>query len=398
VSGFPDLDRCAASPSLIVLGLMAGTSADGVDAAAVRVTGTGPGLTVETLAGTTLLYRDELRTRVLGARDARAEEIAALDLELGARFADAANAVLAAGALAVADVAAIGSHGQTIAHVPGAGVAGRGARRGAATLQIGSAALIAERTGIAVVSDFRSRDVAAGGEGAPLVPYVDWLLLRPDEGVRLAQNLGGVGNVTMVTPEAGDVVAFDTGPANGPLDAAAALLSGGRLRHDEGGEAAARGTPDQAEVEALLRHPWFDTPPPRSLSRDVFAEDFVERFLARREDLSADDALATLTEFVARSVAAALRDHLPSGPGLSGVRDVVVSGGGVHNLQLMRRLAELLSPVPVRSTESVGIDPDEKEAVAFAVLAAETLRGRASSLPQVTGAAGPRVLGSLTPA
>jgi len=384
------------APELTVVGLMAGTSADGIDAVVVRIEGAGPGLRVSTLASAVEPYSDALRERVLGARSACAEDLAVLDAELGDRFACAASSVLESAGLHTDAVDAIGSHGQTVAHVPGRGATGPHGRLGAATLQIGSAALIAERTGLPVVSDFRARDVAAGGEGAPLVPYVDWLLLRIDDGLRLAQNLGGVGNVTLVTPRAEDVQAFDTGPANGPIDAAVALLSGGRLRRDEGGEAASRGAVAQDEVERLLADPWFRTPPPRSLSRDVFAESFVERFVARREDLEGDDVIATLTEFVARSVAAAYREHLSLEEAEFPLTDVVVSGGGVHNAFLMRRLSALLDPTPVRSSAEVGIDPDEKEAVAFAVLAAETLRGRCGNLPRVTGAAGPRLLGSIT--
>jgi len=400
MSALARLAARAAGPEPVVIGLMAGTSADGIDAVVARVgdaaPGSSSGLSVSTLAARTERYPDALRERVLSARLATAEEIARLDLELGELLAHAAQAVLAAAGLGAESVVAIGSHGQTVAHLPGAGVLGPHGRRGAATLQIGSAAVIAERTGVPVVSDFRSRDVAAGGEGAPLVPYVDWLLLRLPEGARLAQNLGGVGNVTLVTPAAEDVRAFDTGPANGPIDAAVALLSGGRLRCDEGGEAATRGTVVHEEVERFLAHPWFRTPPPRSLSRDVFAEPFVEAFIARREDLSGDDVIATLSEFVARSIVDSYREHLPSGERALPLRDVLVSGGGVHNAFLMRRLAQLLDPVPVRSSAEVGLDPDDKEALAFAVLATETLRGRAANLPGVTGAAGRRVLGSIT--
>ncbi len=383
---------------LTVIGLMAGTSADGIDAVVARVgtTALDQSPAIAVLASHAQPYPDALRERVLSARLSPAEEIARLDSELGVCFAHAARAAIDAAGIAIDAVDAIGSHGQTVAHVPGGGIVGPRGRRGAATLQIGSAAVIAEQTGLPVVHDFRARDVAAGGEGAPLVPYVDWLLLRLDDGVRLAQNLGGVGNVTLVTPAASDVRAFDTGPANGPIDAAVALLSGGRLRCDEGGEAAARGVVARDEVERLLAHPWFRTKPPRSLSRDIFAEPFVERFIARREDLSGDDVIATLTEFVARSIVTAYDEHLPRNEQARPLRDVIVSGGGVHNAYLMRRLAELLAPVPVRSSTSVGIDPDDKEALAFAVLAAQTLRGRCANLPQVTGAAGPRVLGSLT--
>ncbi len=383
------LAALAARPSLTAIGLLSGTSADGIDAAVVRVTGSGRGLRAETLGGAVAAHASDLRARILAVRTAGADEIALLHAELGERFAAAARAAIHDAGLDPGTVDLIGSHGQTVAHLP------RGPC-GTATLQIGCPARIAERTGIAVVSDFRARDVAAGGEGAPLVPLVDWLLLARADGDRLVQNLGGVGNVTLVTAEAADVRAFDTGPANGPLDAAARAVLG--MDSDRGGAAAARGRPVASEVERLLAHPWFRSPPPRSLARETFAEPLVRALRERRPDLAPDDLMATLTEFVARSVVAAYRDHLALGTrGGPRVRDVVVSGGGVHNATLMRRLAALLEPLPVLSSAEIGVQPDLREAVAFAVLACEAVRGRPGNLPAVTGAAAPRVLGAFTP-
>ena len=394
VTGLTRLAELAERRALTIVGLMSGTSADGVDAAVVRVSGGADGdVEVATLAGGTFPYPDDLRARVLSARDANVEEIACLHAHLGERFAAAAIQVIAAAGLRPGDVDLIGSHGQTIAHLP------RGADGTTATLQIGCPARIAERTGLSVVSDFRSRDTAAGGDGAPLVPRVDWLLMRRSDGDRLVQNLGGVGNVTLVTGALSRVRAFDTGPANGPLDAAARLLLA--TPTDRGGAAAARGNADEGEVARLLADPWFRTPPPRSLARETFGDAIVGRLIARRPELSAEDVLATLTEFVARSVVDAYREHLgvsPDGRGERGteVRDVVVSGGGVHNDTLMGRLRELLAPLPVRSSADLGVDPDLREAVAFAVLAYLTLRGLPGNVPAVTGARGPRVLGSIT--
>jgi anhydro-N-acetylmuramic acid kinase len=307
-------------------------------------------------------------------------------VEIGEMFAKAALGVIASAGLEPSAVDLVGSHGQTIFHLP------RKGRASAATLQIGEPCVIAERTGIPVVADFRQRDAAAGGEGAPLVPWVDWLLLRPRRGARLAQNLGGVGNVSVVTPRAENVFAFDTGPANAPIDFAASLATGGRLSFDRDGRLAAAGRADESEVRRLLRHPYFRRKPPKSLDRDTFGAEIVRDLIRRRPDLAGEDLVATMTEFVARSVVDSWRRHVPGG-----FDDVVVSGGGVRNPALMRRIGELARPVPVRSSAEVGIDPDAKEAVAFAVLANETISGRPGNLPRVTGARRPVVLGKLIP-
>lgn len=382
------LEAARAKPSRLVVGLMSGTSADGIDAALVRIRGAGSGTRVETLAFVSHPYAPATRAAVLGLRERTATEVCRWNVELGGLFADAALAVVAKAGLRNDDVDFVGSHGQTIVHLP------RAPGRQAATLQIAEPCVIAERTGWPVIADFRMRDVAAGGEGAPLVPWVDWLTLRPSAGERLVQNLGGVGNVTHVTQEPEGVVAFDTGPANGPLDAAASATSGGRLSCDASGGLAAQGRIDEDEVRALLGHPFLGRSPPKSASRETFGEPFVAGLIRRRPDLSPADLLATLTEFVARSVADAYERHLP--PNRAPV-DVVVSGGGVHNATLMARLRRLLDPLPVRSSAELGIDPDAREAVAFAVLANETLHGNPGNLPRVTGARWPVVLGKIVP-
>jgi anhydro-N-acetylmuramic acid kinase len=377
--------RIAARRERVVVGLMSGTSADGIDAAVVRIRGRGDARRVETLASLTVPFAPRTRAAIHALASAGAAEIARWNADLGALFGEAALRVVAKARLTVRDVDAIGSHGQTVVHLP--------PRRGGrgATLQIGEPCVIAEVTGLPVVADFRTRDMAAGGHGAPLVPLVDWLLLRPRRGVRLAQNLGGVGNVTLVTPRRDGVLAFDTGPGNAPIDAAAAIATRGRAAFDEGGRLAAAGRADERAVRGLLRHGYFRRAPPKSLDRGTFALATAEH-LARR--LSGPDLVATATEFVARSVADAYARHVP---GAARAADVVVSGGGVRNPVLMRRLAELLAPVPVRSSADVGIDPDAKEAVAFAVLADLSIEGSAGNLPRVTGARRPVVLGKFVP-
>jgi anhydro-N-acetylmuramic acid kinase len=283
------------------------------------------------------------------------------------------------------EVDLIGSHGQTARHHPRAADAGGRA----ATLQLAEPAVIAERTGVPVVADFRPRDVAAGGEGAPLVPLVDWLLFRRVGATRACLNLGGIANVTVVTERADSVRAFDLGPANMPMDAVVQAWTGGAETFDRDGARAAAGRVDPGLVAELMRHPYLGLPPPKSTGREAFGDVFVAPLLRHYAGREAD-LLASLTRFVAESVAAGIRQWVPEP-----IEEVLVSGGGARNRTLMAELGAALAPVPVRSLAAVGVDPDAKEAVAFAILANETLFGRPGNLPGATGAAGPRVLGKL---
>jgi anhydro-N-acetylmuramic acid kinase len=304
---------------------------------------------------------------------------------LGEEFAQAALGAIDRARRSGLDVHLIGSHGQTARHHPRAWESdGR-----AATLQLGEPAVIAERTGLPVVADFRPRDIAAGGEGAPLVPLVDWLLFRRAGATRACLNMGGIANVTVVTDRVENVQAFDLGPANMPLDLVVHAWTGGAETFDRDGARAAEGRVDSGLVAELLRHPFLALPPPKSTGREAFGDVFVAPLLARYAGREGD-LLASLTRFVAESVAAGIRQWV-SEP----VAEVLVSGGGARNRTLMAALAAALAPVPVRSLAEVGLDPDAKEAVAFAVLANETLFGRPGNVPGATGAAGPRVLGKL---
>jgi len=266
----------------------------------------------------------------------------------------------------------------------------RSAGRVGATLQIGEAAVIAERTGCPVVSDFRVRDVAAGGEGAPLVPLADHLLFRAPGRRRAMQNIGGIANVTLVSDRLADLVAFDNAPGNMPLDTVARAASHGVEAFDRDGIRAARGKIDEALLTELHRHPFLAQPPPKSTGREDFGREFVYPLLTRFDDRR-DDLLATLTRFSAEAIARSYREALPAMPD-----EVYVSGGGALNPTLMRHLVELLAPIPVQSLAALGVDPAAKEAIAFAVLANQTLFGAPGNIPAVTGAAGPRVLGKLS--
>jgi anhydro-N-acetylmuramic acid kinase len=368
-----------------VIGLISGTSADGIDTALVEIQGAGATTRVRLVDFQTRLFDSALRARVLALGEGAAPELLRMHYRLGEEFAQAALGAIDRARRSGLDVHLIGSHGQTARHHPRAWESdGR-----AATLQLGEPAVIAERTGLPVVADFRPRDIAAGGEGAPLVPLVDWLLFRRAGATRACLNMGGIANVTVVTDRVENVQAFDLGPANMPLDLVVHAWTGGAETFDRDGARAAEGRVDSGLVAELLRHPFLALPPPKSTGREAFGDVFVAPLLARYAGREGD-LLASLTRFVAESVAAGIRQWV-SEP----VAEVLVSGGGARNRTLMAALAAALAPVPVRSLAEVGLDPDAKEAVAFAVLANETLFGRPGNVPGATGAAGPRVLGKL---
>jgi len=380
----------------LVIGLMTGTSADAVDAALVRFDGGGLESTHTLVCYREGTLEEPLRREILAVAAAASlppERLMRLDAALGERYAAAVLELLAEARVAPSEVDAIGCHGQTVRHLPRApgGV-------GALTLQVGSAAVLAERTGISVVSDFRPRDTAAGGEGAPLVPLVDWWLCRSSEESRALLNLGGIANLTYL-PRSGslaDVTAFDTGPGNAVLDALASRASRGALRRDEGGAMAARGQASTALLAELLADPFFELAPPRLTGRERFGEDYAARMRERGRalGLSDDDLLATGVELIAASVAQAIARFLS---GRGGLDAVYASGGGVRNPALWSALARRLAPARLAPSESLGVPADGKEAVAFAFLAHQTLGGRPGNVPSATGATHPVVLGHVTP-
>lgn len=380
---------------MLIVGLMSGTSLDGVTAALVEIEGASPETVGWEMRGwCTVPYDDARRRSIHDAIVAgSAPKLCTLGVDLGEWLAEAAIRVCEEVGVPLDAVDLIGSHGQTIWHEPP--VEGR---RGS-TLQLGDAATIAERTGRDVVSDFRSRDMAAGGHGAPLVPWVDRVLFAEEGRARALQNLGGIGNVTRVPPRGSDeaLLAFDTGPANALIDAAVHLASGGRMEYDEDGRLAAQGRVDAALLEELLSHPFFHLEPPRSTGREVFGVPFVQRLVEAVQpegDRDWLDLVATLTELSARSIAEAYeRWVLPRG-----VDEVVVTGGGARNRTLVARIAELVHPLRVRDGSVLGVDPEAKEALAFAVLAWAHAKGIPANEPGATGASGARLLGSYTPA
>ena len=374
----------------VVVGLMSGTSLDGIAAACVRFEDRGEGAApgYELLAFRNAAYgpeqRDRLARALVGATPA---EYCRLHVDLGHWLADAAVALAAECGVGLRGLDAVASHGQTVWHEPGH-----------STWQIGDPAVIAERTGVPVVSDFRSRDMAAGGQGAPLVPIADRLLFAHASHWRALQNLGGIGNVTVVPPGGGadGVRAFDTGPGVAVIDAVARRAAP-ELPYDVDGRLAASGRPVAEVVTALLGEPYFLAPPPKSTGRELFSPAYVERLealcRAARRDVSAADLVATAVSLTARSIGDAYERFVPEP-----VDDVLLSGGGARNPALVRAIAAALAPRPVVRFEERFFDGEAKEAVAFALLGYLHLVGRPGNVPGATGAAGERVLGSYTPA
>jgi len=380
----------------IFVGLMSGTSADGIDAVVAEISGSGRRLCAHVLAHTHQPFPPELRRHILRVcLHGTVAEICELNFALGERFSRAALAAIRRAKLKPRDIAAIGSHGQTIHHLPNA--------RTPSTLQIGEPAVIAERTGIPTVADFRVRDVAAGGQGAPLVPYADWALFTDHTRPRIVQNIGGIGNLTFLPPrgELDDVIAFDTGPGNMVIDAAVTALTHGRQTFDRDGRLAARGTVSETLLAELMTHPFLRRRPPKTTGREEFGEIFVGPLLAsaQRRRLRPEDMVATATAFTAASIADAYRRFVF--PKLKTAEltqfQIILGGGGAHNPTLRRMLARQSGVRELLTHEDFGIANAAKEALAFALLAHETLLGRPGNVPSATGACHAVVLGKLVP-
>jgi N-acetylmuramic acid 6-phosphate etherase len=402
---------------MFVLGLISGTSADGISTAVVRLGGAPPNLKWELLAHGDVPHAPELRAEIFASfrpETGTVDRLCSLNFALGRAFAAAARHAIAAAGLTPDQVDLIGSHGQTVWHIPDGPAA--------STLQLGEPAIIAELTGIPVVSNFRTRDMAAGGQGAPLASFLDRLLFAHPILTRALQNIGGIGNVTYLPPPqpspaaagagalplpcrdggggqgvgvgAGGEVAFDTGPGNMLMDYAAARITGGAWEYDRDGALAAQGKVDDAFLAELMAEPYLHLPPPKTTGRELFGVQFGAAAWewAAARGLSGHDIIAAFTAFTARSIAQAYRDFLPRLPD-----EVIVSGGGAYNATLMALLRRELAPARVLTTAELGLPIAAKEAVAFAVMAYETWHGRPSNLPAATGARRAVVLGSITP-
>lgn len=372
---------------LVLVGLMSGTSLDGISAAVVRFDERpGSRIGFELLAFTSTAYSPEQRERLGAAlHGTDPAEYSRLNFELGEWLSAAAVSAIAEAGIARADIAGIASHGQTVWH---------DAPR--STWQFGESAVIAERTGLDVISDFRVRDVAAAGQGAPLVPIADALLFSSDESWRALQNLGGIGNVTVVPPggELTGVRAFDTGPGCAVMDGVVRKLFP-ELPFDRGGALAARGKPVEPVVSRLLQDPYFSAPPPKSTGRELFSVPYIEQLIAdcRAAGAENEDVVATALSLTARSVADSYRRFMPEP-----VQEVLVSGGGAKNPTLMAAISAAVAPIRVTDFNREFFDGEAKEAVAFALLGYLHLMRIPANVPTATGARGRRILGKLTPA
>ena len=380
----------------LFVGIMSGTSLDGIDVALVEFENGGTFPPPWHLRGfLSIPFALEMKGRMLAASagEMSIRDVFRLDADLGVAFAEAALLCLEEHDIGPREVEAIGLHGQTVWHAPDYEPAG-------ITVQIGSAPVVAERTGIAVVSDFRSADVVAGGQGAPLVPIFDALYLGSSEVDRILLNIGGIANVTWIgrLPEGPpgpprDVIAFDTGPGNVLIDAAMRLLYG--REYDAGGTIAASGEVDQGLLDELMSEPWLRFSPPKSTGRELFGEARGEEIVARAKGAGtpSENIVATLTEYTAATISDAVRSFCPA---RSDVREIIVGGGGARNGHLLGRISALAGEeTRLATSERLGIPADAKEAICFALLAWLNLEGRPGNIPRVTGAEGERILGTV---
>lgn len=383
---------------MLVLGLMSGTSADAIDVALARISGAPPHLNATLLNHTSMKFPPLLRKEILRVAEQQpisAGDLSQLNFRLGETFAEAALTACRRFRIAPKKIALIGSHGQTIFH-RGRPVAYVG-RRTASTLQIGEPAIIAARTGITTVADFRPADIAQGGQGAPLVPYADYILYRHPRLGRISLNLGGIANITVIPAAAkpSQVLAFDTGPANMLIDALVAHFTHGRQRYDKDARYAQQGRSFPTFVNELMRDPYLRLAPPKSTGREYYGHTYVQKLLAmgRRHRAKPNDLIRAATIFAALSIVDALhRFVLPK----TKIHQLIVSGGGAHNPLLMGQISAALPQLKVFASSQLGVLEDAKEAFAFALLAYETFHCRASNVASATGARRPAILGKIS--
>ena len=383
-----------------VVGMMSGTSVDGVDAALVEISGTNSEPKVKLLAFENKPYPPQVREKIFSLftpANATVDKVGYRNFLLGEIYAKSALSVIEKAGMKPEEIDVIGSHGQTIWHAPipespdGIPVA--------YTVQIGEGSVIAERTGILTVSDFRVADMAAGGQGAPLVPFSEYLLYRREKETILLQNIGGIGNMTVMPAGAKprDVFAFDTGPGNMIIDAVISAVTGGEKTYDTGGETAAKGKVCNALLDILKEEPYYRQPLPKTTGREHFGVQYTEKILSWRKEnpIPVEDLLATVTDLTAYSIADAYERYvLPKYQ----ASEIIVGGGGSYNATLLRFMKKRFAPhgVAVRTQEDLGLSSDAKEAVAFALMADCCMRGRANTLPSVTGAEHPAVMGKIS--
>jgi anhydro-N-acetylmuramic acid kinase len=380
-------------PQRWIIGLASGSSADGVDAALMELRGVGLELRLTQLHGLHQPYPPDLRDlirRVAGPGACDVRQVSRLHRLLGETFAGAARAVADSASLPLQKVLCIGCPGHTVGHEPEG--------RFPSTLPLGMAAVVAERCGVTTISDFRTRDVAAGGQGAPLAALTDHILFHQSGEGRVLLHLGGMARLVYLSPSGRttEVVGFEAGPCNLLLDTLIRQVTAGRESHDPGGKHAVQGKCIESLLTSWLLHPALQRRPPRSLPRHAFADEFAQQALAQARQVQAGlhDLLCTATHFVARNITQAMRRFLPSG---APIDRVLLSGGGVRNGLLWHLLEQQLTGIPLARTDSVGVPADQRKALGAGILAALTLDGVPGNAPSATGAAGSRLLGSITP-
>ncbi|HEY4482178.1 MAG TPA: anhydro-N-acetylmuramic acid kinase [Candidatus Brocadiaceae bacterium] len=415
-----------------VIGLMSGTSADGIDACLVEISGNGLHTRINVLASETYPYEETTRTAILDTcnpETGTVDKVCQLNFHLGKLFANAATSIANKAHISIKDIDLIGSHGQTIYHLPNQTTMKKTEDRNQksevrsnesnsntvdidafkketwdlphirSTLQIGEPSVIAQETGVTTVADFRPRDMAAGGQGAPLVPYVDFLLFRDKEKGRALQNIGGIANVTILPKNCGinDVIAFDTGPGNMIIDRITELVTNTTQHFDEGGKLAERGKIHDSLLATLLAHPYLSKPPPKTTGREEFGISFADNLYkdGTHSGIKDLDILATVTAFTAHSIADSYKHWILPKHHLS---EIILSGGGSHNDTLIKFLRQYLDPIiQIHSINKFGISPNAKEALAFAILANETISGNPNNIPNATGAREAVIMGKIIP-
>ena len=394
-----NLIRLREKDSRNVIGLMSGTSFDGIDACLVKITGNGLSTEIEIIEFETYPYKEEIRELIFDAskeQTGRVDKICQLNFTLGKLFADAAGQIAEKSSIPISDIDIIGSHGQTIYHI--SSLKEKADKKVRSTLQIAEPSVIAQETGVTTVGDFRTRDIAAGGEGAPLVPYADFILFGKDGIGRAVQNIGGIANVTFLPAgcSINEIIAFDNGPGNMIIDRFAEIITEGKLKYDKDGELASKGKLNQDLLERLCSHPYLSIPPPKSTGREDFGIQFSDNLYEelKRDNVDFLDTITTVTVFTAKSISDSYRKYIQPSYKLS---EVVMSGGGVYNPILFQFLKEYLENINIRKVEEFGIPSDAKEALAFAILANETICGNPGNVPSATGARERVVLGKIIP-
>ncbi len=387
------LEKLFKKKKKLVIGLMSGTSADGIDAVLIEIRGDGDTSIIRQLAFETYPYPKDFREFLLknsDAKTARVDDITRLDMLLAVFFSEAAKKIVRKARMNISDVDLIGSHGQTIHHLPTPkSIFGKIV---GATFQIGNPSAIAKLTGIVTVGDFRTGDVALGGSGAPLVPLFDYLVLRTTAVNRAALNIGGIANITVLPRNCSlnQVIAFDTGPGNMIIDN---LMQRYYNRpFDRDGKIASSGKIKSSLLKWFLMHPFLKIKPPKSTGREMFGEDFIRSILMKTKGIKNQDLIATVSEFTALSIYLSYLKFVQSKTKIS---ELIVSGGGVHNCYILKALGYYFSDIKVFSIDEINISSDAKEAICFAILANETISGKCGNIPQVTGAKRQTVLGSI---